>query len=131
MQSIWLTIIRCPYSVQAQILQGVFHSLCRAQNRLRTGANPLQMRIDYFSNIIGRNPHKNEKDIQNLVQVVACDSLDPTNSNRMPHLSSTQAHILVSSTMKILTIIQTAALLLIAGASVFAGIPDAGPSLLP
>ena len=37
----------------------------------------------------------------------------------------------MSSTMKILTIIQTAALLLIAGASVFAGIPDAGPSLLP
>jgi hypothetical protein len=33
--------------------------------------------------------------------------------------------------MKILTIIQTAALLLIAGASVFAGIPDAGTSLFP
>ena len=33
--------------------------------------------------------------------------------------------------MKILTILQTAALLLIAGASVFAGIPDSGPTLIP
>ncbi len=33
--------------------------------------------------------------------------------------------------MKLLTIIQTAALLLIAGASVFAGVPDAGPLLIP
>jgi hypothetical protein len=33
--------------------------------------------------------------------------------------------------MKLLTIIQTAALLLIAGASVFAGIPDTGTALVP
>ncbi len=33
--------------------------------------------------------------------------------------------------MKLLTILQTAALLLIAGASVFAGIPDAAPILIP
>ncbi len=33
--------------------------------------------------------------------------------------------------MKLLTIIQTAALLLIAGASVLAGIPDAAPSVFP
>lgn len=33
--------------------------------------------------------------------------------------------------MKLLTILQTAALLLIAGASVFAGVPDATPILFP
>ncbi len=33
--------------------------------------------------------------------------------------------------MKLLTIIQTAALLLIAGASVFAGIPDSAQTLVP
>jgi hypothetical protein len=79
----------------------------------------------------GKIPHKNEKDIQNLVQVVACDSLAPTKAARIHQLNVQQAQTSTSHIMKLLTIIQTAALLFIAGASVFAGIPDAGTTLFP
>jgi hypothetical protein len=66
-----------------------------------------------------------------VIHPVACDSLASTHPAAGPHLIPAQAHNPKSYPMKILTILQTAALLLIAGASVFAGIPESGQSLIP